>query len=69
MLFQEGDYFGRTVNAASRIADHAGRDQVLVSQDVVDAAPLDGVRYDPIGPVELKGLLAPLLLYSVRRAG
>jgi adenylate cyclase len=69
VLFQEGDYFGRTVNAASRIADHAGRDQVLVSQDVVDAAPLDDVRYDPIGPVELKGLLAPLLLYSVRRAG
>ena len=69
VLFQEGDYFGRTVNAASRIADHATRDQILVSQEVVDAAQLDGVRYDSIGPVELKGLLAPLQLYSVVRTG
>ena len=69
VLFQEGDYFGRTVNAASRIADHAGRDQVLVSREVVDAAGVDGVAYDAIGPVELKGLLAPLELYAVRRAG
>ena len=69
VLFQEGDYFGRTVNAASRIADHAGRDQVLVSREVVDAAGVEGVAYDAIGPVELKGLLAPLELYAVRRAG
>ena len=69
VLFQEGDYFGRTVNAASRIADHAARDQVLVSQEVVDVAQLDGVAYDSIGPVELKGLLAPLHLHAVRRTG
>jgi class 3 adenylate cyclase len=69
VLFQEGDYFGRTVNAAARIADAASRDQVLVSRDVVDAVDLDGlVAFDSIGPVELKGLLAPLELFVVRRA-
>jgi len=69
VLFQEGDYFGRTVNGAARIAEAAGRDQVLVSRDVVDAVDLDGaVTFESIGPVELKGLLAPLELFIARRA-
>ena len=67
VLFQEGDYFGRTVNGAARIADSAQRGQVLVSQEVVDAADVAGVAFDPIGPVELKGLIEPLFLHSLRR--
>jgi adenylate cyclase len=68
VLFQEGDYFGRTVNAAARIAAVATQDQVLVSRDVVDAVDLDGlVSFESIGPVELKGLLAPLELFAARR--
>ena len=38
MVFQEGDYFGRTVNVAARIADYARPGEVLVSQEVVEAA-------------------------------
>jgi adenylate cyclase len=69
VLFQEGDYFGRTVNAAARIAAIAQRDQVLVSRDVVDAVELDGlVAFESIGAVELKGLLAPLELFVTRRS-
>jgi adenylate cyclase len=67
VLFQEGDYFGRTVNTAARIADHAKRRQVLVSEDVV-ASGADGVAFERIGPVELKGLLQPLILYKASRA-
>ena len=35
VVFQDGDYFGRTVNLAARIAGHAGPGQVLVSDQVV----------------------------------
>ena len=69
VVFQDGDYFGGTVNIAARIADLARPGEVLVSQEVVDAADLDGVGFTAIGPIELKGVSEPLSLYSVRRAG
>jgi len=69
VVFQEGDYFGRTVNIAARIADVARPGEVLVSQEVVDAADLDGVGFTAIGPIELKGVSQPLSLISVRRLG
>jgi adenylate cyclase len=69
VLFQEGDYFGRTVNAASRIADYARQGEVLVSQEVVDSFDGDGVEFTEIGPVELKGMSEALRLHVARRAG
>jgi adenylate cyclase len=69
VVFQEGDYFGRTVNIAARIAEYARPGEVLVSQDVVDQADLDGVEFTGIGPIELKGLSEPLRLSSARRIG
>jgi adenylate cyclase len=67
VLFQEGDYFGRTVNGAARVADHARQGQVLVSQEVVEAADLPGVEFELLGPVVLKGLLERLVLYQATR--
>jgi adenylate cyclase len=69
VVFQEGDYFGRTVNIASRIAEYARPGEVLVSQVVVDATNLDGVSVTAIGPIELKGVSQPLNLHSGRRLG
>ena len=66
VLFQEGDYYGRTVNLASRIADHAGPGAVVVSEAVVDAVGSIPVSFTEIGPVELKGL-TPVRLFSARR--
>ena len=69
VVFQDGDYFGRTVNIAARIAEYARPGEVLVSQEVVDATELDGVGVTAIGPIELKGVSEPLSLHSVRRLG
>jgi adenylate cyclase len=69
VVFQDGDYFGRTVNIAARIAEYARPGEVLVSQEVVDATDLDGVDVAAIGPIELKGVSQPLSLHSVRRLG
>ena len=67
VVFQEGDYFGRTVNLAARIAEYARPGEVLVSQEVVDAADGGPVRFTEIGPVELKGVPGTLRLYTARR--
>jgi adenylate cyclase len=69
VVFQEGDYFGRTVNIASRIGEYARPGEVLVSQEVVNASELHGVSVMAIGPIELKGVSQPLTLHSVRRLG
>jgi adenylate cyclase len=68
VVFQEGDYFGRTVNLAARIAEYARPGEVLVSQEVVDAADGGPVAFTEIGPVELKGVSRPLRLYTARHA-
>jgi class 3 adenylate cyclase len=68
VIFRDGDYFGRTVNVAARIADYARPGEVLVSDEVKERWSGDRVRFDPIGPVALKGLREELVLYSVSRA-
>jgi adenylate cyclase len=67
VIFQEGDYFGRTVNLAARIAEYARPGEVLVSQEVVDAAEGGPVTFTEIGPVELKGVPGTLRLHIARR--
>ena len=65
VVFQGGDYFGRTVNIAARIAARAEPGQVLVTQDVVDRVGPRDVSFEPIGPVALKGVSRPVFLHSV----
>lgn len=68
VVFQEGDYFGRTVNIAARISEYARPGEVLVSQEVVDAAEGTPVAFTEIGPVELKGVSGALRLHSAHRS-
>jgi adenylate cyclase len=67
VVFQDGDYFGRTVNLAARIAAHAGPGQVLVSDEVVAECADGPVVFEPIGPVPLKGVADPVPLHRATR--
>jgi class 3 adenylate cyclase len=68
VVVQDGDYFGRTVNLAARIADYARPGEVLVSREVVDAAEGGPAVFTEVGLVELKGVSGTLRLYSARRS-
>ena len=67
VIRQGGDYYGRTVNLASRISDRAESGQVLVSEPVAKMASVRSVTFVPVGPVELKGLTGPVDLFEARR--
>jgi class 3 adenylate cyclase/DNA-binding transcriptional MerR regulator len=68
VIFREGDYFGKTVNVASRIADYARPGEVLVSDEVKERWRGEGVKFEPVGPVTLKGVRDELTLYAASRA-
>jgi class 3 adenylate cyclase len=68
VVAQGGDYFGRTVNLAARIAAHASAGQVLVSGSVAESAPPQGVRFVEQGELPLKGFAHPVRLLEACRA-
>ena len=68
VLFQDGDYYGQTVNLASRIADYARPGEILVSQAVVEASAGVAVNFVDVGPAELKGVAGSVHLHVARRA-
>jgi class 3 adenylate cyclase len=67
VILQDGDYFGRTVNTAARIAAHAGPGQILVSDSVVRSSQNPTIRFVDLGLVELKGLPHPIRLHRASR--
>ena len=69
VIFQEGDYYGRTVNLASRIADYAKAGEVMVSEAMVEACVDEPVAFRDVGPVELKNVAEPMHLFAASRAG
>jgi class 3 adenylate cyclase len=69
VVVQEGDYYGRTVNIAARIADYAGPNEVLVSEEAKRCAVLEDVRFESLGDVTLKGLSAAVRLHRASRGG
>ena len=67
MIYEEGDYFGRTVNIAARIASQAGPDQVFVGEDALPHVTPSGFQLVEVGAFELKGIAKPLILYEAKR--
>ena len=68
VVFQAGDYFGRTVNIAARISDYARPGEVLLTQETVDLSRSPEVTFTDLGRIDLKGIAEPLHLHAAHRA-
>ena len=66
LIRRDGDYFGRTVNLASRICDAAAAGTVTATREVADLT--DGVPWTPIGEATLKGVPDPVALVRLSPA-
>jgi adenylate cyclase len=64
-LYREGDYYGGAVNQAARVVARAGGGEVLVTRPVVElAAGVDGLEFERIGEVRLKGFSESTELFT-----
>jgi len=68
-LERAGDWFGRPVNLASRIADTARPGSVLVDAEVRGHASDDRWSFSAAGKRSLKGVKGPVSLHRARRRG
>ena len=64
-IYRDGDYFGREVNLASRVAARAAGGEVLVTRPLVDASG-PHLEFELIGEVRLKGFNEPTELFLAR---
>ena len=67
MIYDEGDYFGRTVNIAARIAAQASANRVFVGEDLVRGVEPEGFQVREVGQFDLKGIAQPVTLYEALR--
>jgi adenylate cyclase len=67
-LYRDGDYYGREVNLAARVAARAAGGEVLVTRPVVDLAGRH-LEFERIGEVRLKGFAHATELFLARPAG
>jgi adenylate cyclase len=68
-LYRDGDYYGRDINIASRVAARSAGGEVLVTRPVVDAvAAAPHLDFERIGDVRLKGFTEPTEVFLARAA-
>jgi adenylate cyclase len=65
-LYRDGDYYGRDVNIASRVAARAAGGEVLVTRPVVELAGPQ-LEFERIGEVRLKGFSESTEVFVARR--
>ena len=65
VLYRDGDYYGREVNQAARVAARSAAGEVLVTRDVVAAAGAH-LEFEHIGEVRLKGFSGATELFLAR---
>jgi adenylate cyclase len=68
-VYRDGDYFGTQVNLAHRVVSRAHAGELLATGTVVEAIEgRDGLRFEPIGEVSLKGFPEPTELFVIHAA-
>jgi predicted ATPase/class 3 adenylate cyclase len=70
--FRDGDYFGGTLNRASRIESAAHGGQILLSRitvELLEDEPLDSISFKSLGTHRLRNLDRPEHLYQAVAAG
>jgi adenylate cyclase len=67
-LYRDGDYFGRDVNIAARVAARSAGGEVLVTRQVVDAAG-SHLDFQRIGEVRLKGFTESTEIFLAELGG
>jgi len=67
-LYRDGDYYGREVNLAARVAARAAGGEVLVTRPVIDAAG-PNLEFERIGEVRLKGFAQATELFVAVAVG
>jgi adenylate cyclase len=65
-LYREGDYYGRDVNIASRVAARSTGGEVLVTRPIVEAAGAH-LQFERIADVRLKGFTDSTEIFVARR--
>lgn len=65
-LYRDGDYYGREVNQAARVAARAAGGEVLVTRPVVEQAEAPHLDFERIGEVRLKGFNEATELFLAR---
>ncbi len=66
-LYRDGDYYGREVNLAARVAARSAGGEVIVTRPLVDLSG-SHLEFERIGEVRLKGFSEPTELYLARMA-
>ncbi len=65
-LYRDGDYYGRDVNMASRVAARSAGGEVLVTRPVVEASDGTHLEFERIAEVKLKGFNDPTEIFIAR---
>ena len=68
MIEADGDYYGRAVNIAARIAAQAAPGEVLVGVNAMRATERASVRFELAGARSLRGVARAVTLYRARRS-
>jgi adenylate cyclase len=66
-LYREGDYYGRDINIASRVAARSAGGEVLVTRPVVEYSGAPHLEFERIGEVRLKGFSESTEIFIARQ--